>query len=228
MAETAPTIAALDYFNAAAQFKVQSSETRQRKTFVPIFDASGNYSCSEEFDDGDEYMSDYRYCGGGSPDIDTHLGTLATTFGQVADSKVPTEMRVHFEAGEAAGLTIDGHQHDDNPHTSLREADASGIIPADAGVGVPELIAVTGTVSPVSADLTYTMEHVDKAGADGTHFHGQNMRCRVSLTVNYEGLVTAATPGNWLNILITSSNPNDDTPTSVVTCEQFVDVDDPA
>ena len=93
-----------------------------------------------------------------------------------------------------------------------------------SGVGVPTLITVAGTVSPVSADLTINANHQDKVGADGAHFWGQNIGpCRVSLSVQYEGQVTSATAGNWLNIKIAKSDDNQDTPTSTVTAEQFVD-----
>ena len=222
MPEPAPTIIAVDYFAPGEEFHVQNSSTEQTKQFVPVIGATGDYACSQEFDHGDSYMSEYKYCNG-TPNIDTDLATLLTTFGSVTDSKCPTEIRIHFEAGEAATVTIDGHQHDTTPHTALDNFDCSGIIPASSGVGVPTLITVTGTVSPVSADLTISANHQDKIGATGAHFWGQNIGpCRVSLSVQYEGQVSGVTAGSWLNILITKSDDNQDTPTSTVTAEQFV------
>lgn len=221
MAETAPTITAVDYFAAGATFHEQNSSTEEMLTFAMVIKATGDYACSEEFDPGDSYMSEYKYCG---TDLDTALSTLISAFGAVADSKCPTELRVHFEAGEAAGVTIDGHQHDTDPHITLAAFDCSGIIPASSGTGVPALIVVTGTASPVSADLTINANHQDKVGAAGAHFWGQNIGpCKVSISVNYEGTVSAATAGNWLNIIIANSAGNQDTPTSTVTAEQYVD-----
>jgi hypothetical protein len=224
MAESAPTIEAVDYFAAAANFHVQESSTEELKEFEATIGATGNYACSQEYDEGDGYMSRYRYCNG-TPDIDTDLGTLLTTFGQVADSKAVTGLRVEFRAGVSAEVTIEGHQHDSNPHTSLANADCSGIIPASSGVGVPALIAVAaGTCSPVRATLEIDAGHRDHPGADGTHFHGQNVGpVRVAITVEYEGQPTSMTAGNWLNIKIAKSNPNDETPTATVTAEQYVD-----
>jgi len=225
MAEAPPTITAVDYFDASSQFKAQNSSTEEVKQFVTVIDGLGDYACSQEFDDGDTYMSEYRYCGGVSPDIDTDLSTLMSSFGLVADEKEPTEMRIHFEAGESATVTIDGHQHDTDPHISgLDVFDCSGIIPASSGVGVPTLITVAGTVSPVSADVTINANHQDKIGAAGAHFWGQNIGpCRVSLSVNYEGQISGTTPGNWLNIIVALSDDNQETPTSTLTAEQFVD-----
>jgi len=227
MAESPPTITAVDYFNAGANFHVQNSNTEETKTFSPVIGAAGDYACSQEFDDGDSYMSEYKYCSD-TPDIDTDLSTLITAFGQFKTGTTgsPTEMRIHFEAGEPATVTIDGHQHDANAHANdaLDEFDCSSIIPASSGIGVPTLITVTGTVSPVSADVTINANHIDKVGADGTHFHGQNIGpCRVSISVQYEGQVSGTTAGNWLNIIVAKSDDNQDTPTSTVTAEQFVD-----
>jgi len=223
MAEAAPTITAVDYFAAAATFFAQNSNTAEVKTQAVVVAADGDYACSQEYDDGDTYMSEYAYCNA-VPSIDSDLSTLISSFGEVADAKCPTELRIHFEAGESATVTIDGHQHDDNPHTALNKYDCSGIIPASSGVGVPSLITVTGTVSPVSADVTISANHVDKPGAAGTHFHGQNIGpCKASISVQYEGQISAATAGSWLNILIANSDDNQDTPTSSLTAEQYVD-----
>ena len=224
MAETAPTILAVDYFAAGAKFHEKDSNTAETKTFATVMTAAGNYACSEEYDTGDTFQSVYDYCGGAAPDIDTDLSTLVSTFGAVASAHAVDTLRVHFEAGIAADVTIDGHQHDTTPHVTLRNADVSGIIPASSGTGVPTLITVAGTVSPVSADITFSLNHVDKVGADGTHFHGQNIGpVKVEISVQYEGTVSGATAGDWLNIVIASSASNTDTPTSSVTAEQYVD-----
>ena len=233
MPETPPTILAVDYFDAAgkataAKFPAQNSDTAEVRTVHEIFGPSGNYVCSNEIDDGDTFMTEYGYCGGGSPDIDADMTVWVTAFGDVYGSGVMDEMRVHFEAGMPATVTIDGHQHNDNPHVlaGLRSANVSGIIPGSAGVGVPSLITVsTANTSPVSADITFNAGHVDKPGADGKHFYGQNITCKVTLSVNYEGTIARAglTAGNWLNIVIANAGAGTDTPTSSITAEQYVD-----
>ena len=227
MAESPPTIAANDYFAATAKFHAQTSSTSETKQQALVIDAEGDYACSEEFNTGDEFMSEYKYCKGETADIDGDATVWMTTFGEVLGSGVMTEMRIHFEAGEPATVTIDGHQHDGaQAHvvSNLDVFDVSGIIPASSGVGVPTLITVVGTVSPVSADITFNANHVDKVGADGVHWHGQNVGpCKVSISVNYEGTLTSATAGDWLNIVIAKSGDNQDTPTSSLTAEQYVD-----
>ena len=226
MAETVPTIAGVNYFGLAASFGTKTSDTTEFKSFNPVFDASGNYLCSAEYDSGDNYNQEADYCGGGSPDIVTSLGTILTTFGEFDTTALNTKLDVTFAAGIQATVKLVGHQHDSEPHliATLRTADVSGVIPASSGLGVPSLITVSGSVSPVNATVSFEMEHVDKPGADGVHFAGQNMRCRISLSIDYEGVASSPTAGNWLNIIVASTNPNDDTPTSTLTAEQWIDV----
>ena len=226
MAEIVPTIAATNHFGLAASFGTTASETQEFQAFNPVFDANGNYLCSATYDTGDNFTMEADYCGGGSPDIVTALGTLLTTFGEVATAGPVLKLDATFAAGIQANVKLEGHQHDANPHliSTLRTADVSGVIPASSGLGVPALITVAGDVSPVNATVSFEMEHVDKPGATGVHFAGQNIRCRVSLSIDYEGQVTGVTAGDWLNIIVAKSNPNDDTPTSTLTAEQWIDV----
>jgi hypothetical protein len=230
MAEIVPTIESQNYFGLGVKFGTKTSEETEFQAFNPVFDADGNYLCSAEYDKGINYTQEADYCGGGAVDIVGDLGVLLSKFGDIAEEKTVTNLEVTFAAGIQAEVKVEGHQHDANPHLAgtLRQADVSGVIPAASGIGVPTLIVVAGDVSPVNATVTFEMEHVDKPGADGTHFTGQNMRCRVSLSVDYEGQPTGVTAGDWLNIIVAKSNPNDDTPTATLTCEQWIDVAAPA
>jgi len=226
MAENVPTIASTNFFSLAATFGVKEAELTPYQDFAPRFDADGNYLCSQEYNGGNRYRNVADFCGGATPDIVAQLATILTTFGDVENSKLITQVEIGFEAGVGAEVTINGHDHTANTHVdaTLRTADVSGVIPALSGVGVPGLITVTGTVSPSAATVNFEMEHVDKPGADGTHFEGQNMRCHVTLSVDYAGQPSGVTDGNWLNIILVKSNPNDDTPTATLTAEQWIDV----
>jgi len=217
-------MAGTNHFGTSAKFGIEESTQEEFQQFMPVFAANGNYLCSAVWDKGDTYGQRGHYCGGGAVDIVTDLGTLITTFGAVVSAKVPTRLTVSFSAGAPAAYDIEGHQHDDNPHTTgLASGSCAGIIPASSGVGVPALITVAGTVSPVDAEVVFEIEHVDKPGATGTHFHGQNVgRIKVSLSVSYEGTVSGVTAGSWLNIMTFKTESNESTPTSRVTAEQYL------
>jgi hypothetical protein len=225
MAEITPAISLTNYFTLDAAFGINLADETEFQQFHTVFNATGNLLCTAEWDTGDNYKNVAEYCGGVSPDIVASLATFLTTFGDVENSIEVNKIEIKFEAGKPAELTIDGHQHDTNPHLdgTLRAFDASSIIPAASGLGCPDLITVEGDVSPVSETVVFETVHVDKPGAAGTHFSGQNIRCRVSISVDYEGQPSGVTAGNWLNIILAKSSPNDDTPTSSLTAEQFID-----
>jgi len=224
MAEVAPIIATPNFFSLDAAFGLNAGTETVFQSFATAFDGDGNYLCSEEYDTGINYANSAKYCGGAIPDIVTSLGIMLSTFGVVVNSKQPTKLDIGFEAGVQATLDVEGHQHDDNPHTALNTFDCSGIIPALSGSGVPVLIVITGDADPVTASVSFEIEHIDKPGADGTHFEGQNMRCHVTLSVDYAGQPATVVSGDWLNVILVKSNPNDDTPTASVTAEQWIDI----
>jgi len=224
MAEVPQVIASTDFYSLGLTFGMNSATETPFQSFATAFDGNGDYLCSSEYDDGINYANSAKYCGGASPDIVTALGVMLSTFGVLANGKQPTKLDIGFEAGIQATVDIDGHQHSDNPHATLNTFDCAGVIPAASGSGVPILIVAAGTASPVNATVSFEIEHVDKPGADGTHFEGQNMRCHVTLSVDYAGQPTSITSGDWLNVIMVKSNPNDDTPTASVTAEQWIDI----
>lgn len=227
MAEVPPVITSVNHFSLDAAFGINADTVTPFQSFATAFDANGDFLCAQEYDPGINYANSAMYCGGATPDIVTSLGIMLSTFGIVVNSKQPTKLDFTFEAGVQATLDIEGHQHDDNPHvvgTPLNTFDCSSIIPALSGVGVPVLIAVAGDTSPGNATLSMELEHIDKPGADGTHFEGQNMRCHITLSVDYVGQPASVTAGDWLNVILVKSNPNDDTPTASLTAEQWIDI----
>ena len=224
MAEIAPVVLSVDHFLLGAEFGMTSDNETPFQSFASSFKGNSNYLCSQVYDTGINYANEADYCGGAEPDIVTSLATMLSTFGVVVNAKQPTKLEVGFEAGIGANVKIEGHQHTENPHLALQTFDCSSVIPAASGVGVPELIGFVGDASPVNATANFDLEHVDKPGADGKHFEGQNTRCHITLSVDYAGQPTSMTAGDWLNVILVKSNPNDDTPTASVTAEQWIDV----
>ncbi len=223
MAEITPVCTPTDVFSLGALFGTQESSDTEEQDFNVVFEADGDYLISSEYNDITSYSQRARY-GDATPDIKTDLATKLTTFGDVEGSGVITSLEVEFVAGEMAAVNVTGHQHATVPHVdgTLNTYNVSGALPAAAGLGVPVLIVVTGDVSPVRATVTFEIvNHIDKIGADGTHFSGQNMSCRCAISVEYEGLVTGQTAGDWLNILVAENKVNTDTPTSTLTAEQY-------
>ena len=145
MPEVTPLITATNHFNLPASFGTKASETSEFQSFNPVFDGSGNYLCSAQYDTGDTFSQDADYCGGGAPNIVTALGRFLTEFGNVETAGIVQKLDATFAAGIQANVKIEGHQHDTNPHVlstiaapTLRVANVSTVIPAASGLGVPQ------------------------------------------------------------------------------------------
>ena len=224
MAENVLTISTDDLFSLGAKFNTSESVENEVNELDEVMAGDGDYACSHEYDARTDYRQVAAYCGGAAPDIETDLGALLSTFGAVANSKLPTGLSIAFEAGKAAVVTVEGHQHTANPHTTgLATFDVTGIIPASSGLGVPSLITVDGSVNPVSATVDIAMTHHDGLAADGTHGTTGQHTCRVDLSVQYEGHPSGVTAGNWLDVKIEKTKTNDGLPVATLTAHQYVD-----
>ena len=226
MAELTPAISPEDYFNVPATFEVTSSSAAEDKQSNEALAANGDLFCFAEYDVKTNYTQDMVYCGGASPNIATALGTKITAFGNLETPALLTQMTVSFSAGIQATVSFEGHQHAVNPHvvSTLELASIAGAIPASSGLGVPDLIVAAGDISPIEGSVAFSCEHIDKVGADGGHFAGQNRTFKCELSVSYEGTVTGTTAGNWVDIKVTTSKENTDTPTSSLTAKQYFDI----
>lgn len=221
MAEIVVPIEATNLFNLGAYFHTRASTSTPFKTFNLVLGATGDRACSQEYDTGINYNQVAGYCNS-SPNIVTDLGTFLTTLGAVQNSILPTSIQIEFAAGVAAIVTIDGHQHDTNPHTTgLQTWNVSDVIPASSGIGVPTLITVTGDVSPTRATVTFSFDHKDVPGATGVHFAGENITGKCTISIDYIGQPASVTAGDWLNIIQTNSDSNMDQDTANITAEQY-------
>lgn len=183
-------------FGLGANFKTKSGDTNVASNTARAFGNTGKSIQSARFGDTTTYQQVANYCGS---DLSTDLGTLATDFGDVVDDGdddiVLTALSINYSASGYPQITFSGHNHGSNAHTSMTNTkDISAAIPA-AGFGVPDFDVTTGTdASPISAGLTFNIEHFDVDDADGTHLHGANTeKVTYNLNVDYSGIPTSDT-----------------------------------
>jgi hypothetical protein len=167
----------------------------------------------------------------------TSLGATATAFGSVvgtgAAAKIVTGLSISFPDGGAhAELTITGHSHTTNNHSATtnppRTFSIAALIPLAAGLGVPNILGgtvVNTSCSPVSGGIDFSINHVDKPGATGSHFTGENISCRAEASLDFEGVCGAAAGVNaaWAQPLRKLNDQNEDLDTSALTAHADVD-----
>jgi hypothetical protein len=196
MADKTVALEASNLVNLGANFHVQDSGTRGMRDQSRISDAQGNIQCETMINARTEYNNTYDYCNA-TPDIKGDFGSLLTEFGNVQNSKVITELVINFNSGQYAGGTVQAHNHTDNAHAaglSIGYADVSATIPASAGFGCPSFGLTLGTdATPVSATLTFRMNHIDREDADGAHWVGKNIAPEATLQLTTLGIPTSQT-----------------------------------
>jgi len=219
---------ASDLFALGANFHEQSSSSIDMDDRANIMDKDGNVECETMVNGRVEYTNEFAYCNA-SPDIKTDLSTQLTQFGDVFDSKKMTQMTVTFTAGAYATVSITGHQHDDNAHTSAVAdgyADVSAALPSGAGFGVPTLTGQTlgNDAQPQSLTITFSCNHVDREGGDGTHFVGKNITVLAELTEEFVGTPDTATATGWTTDTKGPSDQNQDFDTYTYTAHRYFDL----
>ena len=222
MADKSVAMQATDLFSLHANFKEQSSSDNDAADFAQVPDANGDVAggCeSAAFNNRNEYSMTANYCG---TDIVSDFGTFLTTFGEVQNSKAIEEIVVEFSNDAYPAVTVRGHNHDSNAHSSLQDADVSSVIPASTGgVGCPDIWTDAGTdSSPIGVTVTFGLEHVDVNGEDGEHWVGDNKNFRADVTARYVGSPTLTTTG-WKVDSQESSDSNDEFDTFTITAHKY-------
>jgi len=183
---------ASNLFAVNSNFHEQSSSSIDNETIATILDEVGNNECvTGNLDTTTQYSNEFSYCNA-VPDLKGDIGTLLTQFGDVFDSKKVDSVTINFTAGEYATVSVSGHQHAENAHTSALAdgyADVSAVIPASAGFGVPTFAGqVAGAnASPVSASVTFSCNHVDRVDEGGDHFVGNSITFQCEISVEWIG-----------------------------------------
>lgn len=199
MADAAITLQASNLFSLHANFKTSASGTGDTTTNVLVMDESGNVACEQNIADITNYTQSAGYCGS---DFVADFGTFLTTFGEVQNSKAVTGITINMTAGEYCTVDIEGHNHANNAHTSLSYADVSDFLPHEVaeafnawdGFGVPDFgIVVGAAASPISATVTFNMNHVDQVDESGDHLVGTNITPRCELSMDFSGIPTSQT-----------------------------------
>lgn len=226
-----PGYEATDLFGLGSNFSIQSSSTRETRERAMSLKANGDVACeSGEFNVTFEYENVAEHCGA-TAGTRSDLGAKLTGFGGVFDSKVLTSLEHTLNNKAIPSLTLQGHQHEENAHTTgLRVYDVSALFPDGQGHGVDlssltadNAITISANGSFTGATFTASLEHMDSEGADGDHFDGQNRTCKVEVRLEGLGAKSTVTLGaNWILDDEEDSDSNQESDTFSITAHQYV------
>lgn len=202
MADATIDLLASNLFSLHANFKTTASTTGAPLTNASAMDEKGNVACQRNIADMTNYTQNAVYCGS---DFIADLGTFLTKFGDVQGSKVVTALNINMTAAGYVTVDITGHNHGTNAHAAgltMGYSDVSDFLPHEVGeafvawdgFGVPDFgITLGDNASPVSASVSFSMDHKDVNDEAGAHLVGKNITPRCELKMDFAGIPTSNT-----------------------------------
>lgn len=216
-------ILATDLFTLGANFLEQSSESMDKKDRSTALDEKGDVACESMTNNSDEFSNEFKYCGS---DIKTDLGSFLTTFGAPSNSKLITGIDISFQAGQQPTVSVRGLQYP-TAITSIQNADVSAAVPSSSGgVTVPTLTGVTlgAAASPISLNISFSLNHISAIGADGEVFTAENTTFTAEADAEYLGVPTTYdTVTSWTTDSYGESDSNSDHDRAKWTGHQYFD-----
>ena len=146
--------------------------------------------------------------------------TIPGTIGVIVNSLVLTQIQANTSADDFVKLTLTAHDHDENPHGTVRVGTHSiGVI---AGFGATDFLGGTaGSDAAVeSSSVTIKCEHVDVNGNTGTHVDGENYHAMIEAETIWHGVPTTAAGSGWDNVKTLTKTNNQGLKTTTVTASK--------
>lgn len=189
--------------------------------------AVGDIGWRNVFDKKNPYAASAEYNG-----ADLGADTDLVLVGGVMNSKFLDSFSLAFAVGQAIKLSMTGHQHPVNPHTTpVTPGDLLGYLPALSDLlpasvvsgQVPGTLASTDFNATANASLTavalnFSASHTDRPGNSGDHFVGSAYGGELEVSLTYIGVPTLpTTPAGWTLVgPLTKAETNSDFLTSTV------------
>jgi hypothetical protein len=186
------TFGATQEFGAIAGWNEQSPDRTTQKERKQTLDKDGNETDSVVHNEKIEVSVSYKAADNGTC-------AIPGTIGAIVNSLVLTQIAINTKADDFADMTLQGHQHSVNPHTTAKSG--AHAIADIAGFGCTDFLGGTaGTTSggPISSSLTIKCEHKDVvAGAEGTQAEGDNFHATIEAETVWNGVPAVASDGTW-------------------------------
>jgi hypothetical protein len=138
------------------------------------------------------------------------------TIGAIVNSLVLTQIQVNTTAEDYAKMSLQAHDHTENPHATVRSG--THAIPAFNGFGATDFLGGTaGTDAAVeSSSLTIKCEHVDITGDGGTHVDGENYHATIEAETTWHGVPSVEADPAWDNVTSQTKTNNQGHKTTTV------------
>lgn len=206
MAEPTITFGCAESFGEIAKWNEQSSNSSVVSDRARTLTKDGDQAASTTYNERTEVTTSYE---AGST---SGCSILPANIGALTNSLILTGIDVSTSATGFATLSLSGHNHTANPHTSSHalKSVAHGIA-TPVGFGAVDFLGGTAGLNAdvESSTLSISCEHVDVEAHTGNHLVGENYDPKVTATTVWNGApTTAAATGTWDKVSVVTETTN--------------------
>lgn len=178
-------------FGAQTGWALQEPSGNNQKDRAVVLDNVGTEVRSQLYNDRTEYSSNYIQS--------ADSATVPAAVGAVINSILCTSIELGTTGEGFKTMTLSGHQHAANAHTSGMTTFTHGIT-VGAAFGASSFIGgadTAGNAAVQSSNLTISCEHTDINDANGGHLSGQNYGGKMEGSSTWAGTLTTNADSGW-------------------------------
>lgn len=198
MADKAVTFGAKSaLFGAVAGWEYRANSANEQFDRATAHDDENNETTSTLFNERTDHSA--------TLECQSDTNTVPDEIGEVVNSVALTGIAITTQASAYAEMTLTGHNHADNAHSSLNSV-AHGIALA-ACYGATDFLGGTAgdNATPIRGTITISCDHTDENDAVGAHFAGENHNPRIEAETEWLGVPSVAAEAGW-DVTVTTTN----------------------
>lgn len=178
-------------FGTLTGWNYTSATITTDKQRANALDHIGNEAASNLYDETTNVTASLVASSSSAPTIPPSIGAKVGDY-------ILTSIQVNTTRGEAATMTLTGHNHTANAHTGSEKSVAHGITLA-GGFGSKDFMAGTAgsNASVKSGSITIECQHADETDGSGSHLVGENYTPMLTAETEWVGVPSAAAESGW-------------------------------
>ena len=219
MAEPTITFGCAESFGDLTGWNEQSSSSSVISDRARTLDKDGNQAASTIYNERTEVTTSYE------ANATASVSILPASIGDLVNSLIVTGIDVTTSATAFATLSLTGHNHTDNAHTSSPALNkAAHAITDTVGFGAVDFLGGTAGANAdiESSTLSISCEHSDVEAKDGKHLVGENYDGKIVATTVWNGVPTTASAAGWDKVSTVTETTNTGHLKTTVTGEKAI------
>jgi len=205
MAEPTITFGAAESFGDLMGWNEQSSNSSVVSDRARVLSKDGDQAASTLYNERTEVSTSYE------AGATTSVAVLPETIGSLVNSLIVTGIDISTTATGFATLSLSGHNHTANAHTSSPALESvAHSISNTVGFGAVDFLGGTAGANAdiESSTLSISCEHSDVEANTGNHLVGENYDPKITATTVWNGVPATPSGASWDKVSVVTETTN--------------------